>query len=51
MLAMLPHAIIVERPGEINAWDNAEFRAAVEATGKKQIILAGIMTDVCKYPQ
>jgi nicotinamidase-related amidase len=31
----------------VNAWDNAEFRAAVEATGKKQIILGGIVTEVC----
>lgn len=37
----------IHRGGEVNAWDNPEFRAAVEATGKKQIILAGITTDVC----
>lgn len=30
-----------------SAWDNADFRAAVKATGKKQIIVAGIVTDVC----
>jgi hypothetical protein len=30
-----------------SAWDNPEFRAAIEATGKKQVILAGITTDVC----
>jgi nicotinamidase-related amidase len=30
-----------------SAWDNAEFRAAVQATGKKQFIIAGIVTDVC----
>ncbi|KAH7014571.1 isochorismatase [Microdochium trichocladiopsis] len=47
MVAMFPDAVVIERPGEINAWDNAEFRAAVEATGRKQIIIAGIMTDVC----
>ncbi|KAF7370698.1 Isochorismatase hydrolase [Mycena sanguinolenta] len=33
--------------GEVNAWDNADFRAAVKATGKKQVIMAGIVTDVC----
>lgn len=27
--------------------DNPDFRAAVRATGKKQIILAGIVTEVC----
>jgi nicotinamidase-related amidase len=30
-----------------SAWDNAEFRAAVKATDKKQFIIAGIVTDVC----
>lgn len=30
-----------------SAWDNAEFRAALRATGKKQVIIAGIVTDVC----
>jgi hypothetical protein len=35
------------RQGEVDAWDNAEFKAAVEATGKKQVIMAGIVTDVC----
>lgn len=35
---------------EVDAWDNADFRAAVKATGKQQIILAGITTDVCTYP-
>ncbi|KAI0072245.1 ycaC protein [Panus rudis PR-1116 ss-1] len=40
-------APFIKRNGEVNAWDNADFRAAVEATGKKQVILAGITTDVC----
>lgn len=30
-----------------SAWDNPDFRAAVKATGKKQFIIAGIVTDVC----
>ncbi|EKM55620.1 uncharacterized protein PHACADRAFT_93977, partial [Phanerochaete carnosa HHB-10118-sp] len=42
-----PDAPFIHRQGEVNAWDNADFRAAVEATGKKQVILAGITTDVC----
>ncbi len=45
--AMFPKAPHIRRPGEINAWDNAEFRKAVQATGKKQLIVAGIVTDVC----
>jgi nicotinamidase-related amidase len=45
--ALLPNAKIVSRPGEINAWDSAEFVAAVEATGRKKLVVAGISTDVC----
>lgn len=43
---MHPNAPFIKRQGEVDAWDNADFRAAVEATGKKQVILAGITTDV-----
>jgi nicotinamidase-related amidase len=32
-------APFIKRNGEVNAWDNADFRAAVKATGKKQIVL------------
>ncbi|KAK7927414.1 isochorismatase [Apiospora marii] len=46
-LDMFPNAPLVKRLGEVNAWDNAEFRQAIEATGKKQVVLAGITTDVC----
>ncbi|HWD33305.1 MAG: hydrolase [Pseudomonas sp.] len=42
-----PHAKYVARKGEINAWDNEEFVKAVEATGKKQLIIAGTITSVC----
>jgi nicotinamidase-related amidase len=38
---------VINRAGEINAWDSPEFRAAIEATGRKKIIMAGIVTDVC----
>jgi nicotinamidase-related amidase len=47
ILEMYPDAPLVQRQGEVDAWDNAEFRKAVKATGKKQIIVAGIVTDVC----
>lgn len=43
----LPNATIVHRPGEINAWDNADFVAAVEKTGRKKLLVAGISTEVC----
>lgn len=46
--AALPNATIVRRAGTVNAWDDDNFKAAVEATGAKQVILSGITTDVCK---
>jgi len=42
-----PHAQYIARKGEINAWDNPEFVAAVKATGKKTFIIAGTITSVC----
>jgi nicotinamidase-related amidase len=42
-----PHAQYVARKGEINAWDNPDFVAAVKATGRKQLIIAGTITSVC----
>ncbi|GAM34207.1 hypothetical protein TCE0_015f01633 [Talaromyces pinophilus] len=47
ILEMYPNSTLVMRQGEVDAWDNEEFQKAVIATGKKQIILAGITTDVC----
>ncbi|KAL9106796.1 MAG: hypothetical protein Q9227_008218 [Pyrenula ochraceoflavens] len=47
ILDMYPDAPLIMRQGEVDAWDNADFRAALEATGKKQVIVAGITTDVC----
>lgn len=44
---MFPDAPFVARPGQINAWDNEEFVAAVGKTGRKQLLIAGIVTDVC----
>jgi nicotinamidase-related amidase len=37
----------VARPGQINAWDNEDFVKAIKATGKKQLIIAGVVTEVC----
>lgn len=42
-----PHSQYVARKGEINAWDNPEFVAAVKATGRRQLIIAGTITSVC----
>jgi len=43
----LPGAAFIPRPGNINAWDNEDFVKAVKATGKKQLIIAGVVTEVC----
>ncbi len=45
--ALFPDAPFIARPGDINAWDNEDFVNAVKATGKKQLIIAGIVTEVC----
>lgn len=44
---MFPDAPYIARPGQINAWDNEDFVAAVKKTGRKQLIIAGIVTEVC----
>lgn len=47
LAAVAPGARYVARKGEVSAWDNAEFVKAVEATGKKTLIMAGVWTSVC----
>jgi len=47
VLALLPDAPVVPRPGQINAWDNPDFVKAIEKTGRKKIVMSGITTDVC----
>jgi nicotinamidase-related amidase len=42
-----PHAVYVPRTGQINAWDNPPFVAAIEQTGRKTLIIAGTLTSVC----
>jgi nicotinamidase-related amidase len=42
-----PNARYVARKGEVSAWDNADFVAAVEATGRKTLVMAGVWTSVC----
>ncbi|MCO8165495.1 hydrolase [Pseudomonas sp. 21LCFQ010] len=42
-----PDAPYIARPGQINAWDNEDFVKAIKATGRKQLIIAGVVTDVC----
>ncbi len=36
----------IQRSG-MNSWDSEEFRNAIKATGKKNIIVSGLWTEVC----
>ena len=45
--AKFPDAPFIARPGQINAFDNPDFVAAIKATGRRQLILAGVVTEVC----
>src|SRR5262245_3058854 len=45
--AAFPDAPFIPRTGQINAWDNEDFVAAVKKTGRRQLIMAGVVTDVC----
>lgn len=47
VLELLPDAPVISRPGQINAWDNSDFVAAITKTGRKKIVMSGITTDVC----
>jgi len=46
LLDVFPGQPVVER-SSMNAWDDAAFRNAIEATGRKNIILTGLWTEVC----
>ena len=48
--ALAPDAVVIDRTN-VNAWEEPEFVAAVEATGRKKLIMGGLWTDVClAYP-
>lgn len=48
--AVLSDVEAVDRDN-VNAWEQPEFRAAVEATGRKKLIMAALWTEVClAYP-
>lgn len=40
----------IQRTGVINAWDDPAFANAVRATGKKNLLMGGLTTDVCLVP-
>lgn len=47
LVKLFPDAPLISRPGQVNAWDNKDFVKAVKKTGKKQLVISGIVTDVC----
>ncbi|MCQ3813477.1 MAG: hydrolase [Acidimicrobiia bacterium] len=47
---ILPDITPIDR-NTVDAWDSAEFRTAIEATGRNKIIMAALWTEVCLvYP-
>jgi hypothetical protein len=44
--AVFPKQTPVER-SSMNAWDDPNFVAAIKATGRKKIVLAGLWTETC----
>jgi nicotinamidase-related amidase len=46
LLDVFPGQAIVERTS-MNSWDDEGFRAAIRATGRKNILMTGLWTEVC----
>lgn len=46
LLAALPDVPVIDRL-IINAWNDPKFVAAVKATGRKKLVMAGVTADVC----
>jgi nicotinamidase-related amidase len=46
LLDVFPGQKVVERTS-MNSWDDEGFRAAVRATGRKNILITGLWTEVC----
>ncbi len=46
LMDIFPGQQPIER-SSMNSWDDAAFRQAVEATGRKNIIISGLWTEVC----
>ena len=43
---LLPDVIAIDRKA-VNAWEEEAFRSAVEATGRRKLIIAALWTEVC----
>jgi nicotinamidase-related amidase len=40
-------AVRVKRAGIVNAWDDKNLVTAVEKTGRENLVMAGVTTDIC----
>jgi len=50
-IAPAAYAARIQRVGAVNAMDDPNFAAAVTATGRRNLIIAGVTNDVCTvYP-
>jgi nicotinamidase-related amidase len=46
LLDVLPGVPEIDRT-TMNSWEDPDFRAAVERTGRKKLVIAGLWTEVC----
>ncbi len=46
ILAELPGVSEIDRTG-VNAWEDADFRKAIESSGRRKVVMAGLWTEVC----
>lgn len=46
LLEIFPGAETIERTS-MNSWEDEGFRAAIEATGRKKLVIAALWTEVC----
>ncbi len=46
LLDVFPGQEVLERTS-MNSWDSMDFRKAIEATGRKNVIICGLWTEVC----
>lgn len=46
ILDALPGVTEIDRTG-VNAWEDPDFRAAIENSGRRNVVIAGLWTEVC----
>src|SRR2546427_3975044 len=45
VVSLFPEVPVIDRPGIISAWDDPKFVAAIQKTGRKNLIMAGLQID------